>query len=228
MARRVKNLDAGDLRAFAEAAEPCLRWKYDPVTAARVPDVELRDALEEWVRRVQQEWGPCGRMVVVDEVPLGYVLYAPPAYLPGLGDVATGPPSADSVVLVDMYVVPQARRAGVGKLLVHAAAKDLVLRDAVALETFGAHRPETHRGGVRSQHLLPVGFLQAVGFATHRAHSTTPRMRMDLRAARTWMDEVELALERLVGAVRPGLKPQAVKPQGRVLRDDLRSGRRAP
>lgn len=227
VARRVMNLDRSDLRAFADAQAPCLRWKYDPVMAARVPETERLDAVEEWVARVQEEWGPCGRMVVVDEVPLGYVLYAPPAHLPGLGDVATGPPSADAVVLVDMYVRSEVQRAGVGKLLVHAAAKDLVLRDVAALETFGAHPPEP----VRPQHLLPVGFLEAVGFATHRAHSTTPRMRMDLRAARTWMDEVELALERLVGAVRPMIKP-VIKPRFKPAPEpqtrSLRSGPRVP
>jgi hypothetical protein len=42
-----------------------------------------------------------------------------------------------------------------------------------------------------------------VGFKTQRAHSTTPRMRMDLRTTVTWRTEVEAALERLVGAVRP-------------------------
>lgn len=221
MARRAYGLDGTDLRDFG--LEPCLRWKYDPVTAERVPDDERHDALEEWVERVRTEWGECGRVLLHDDVPIGYVLYAPPAFLPGLGDVATGPPSPEAVVLVELYVVPQERGAGLGKALVQAAAKDLVLRDVTALEAFG-----THRELVADDCLLPVGFLGAVGFTTHRAHSTTPRMRMDLRAARTWMNEVELALERLVGAVRPvmkpGFKPSVPRPQAR----SLRSGPRAP
>jgi hypothetical protein len=57
---------------------------------------------------------------------------------------------------------------------------------------------------------VPVDFLGGVGFKTHRAHSTTPRMRMELRSALTWKDEVEAALERLVGAVRPMRKPAKV------------------
>lgn len=239
MARQVINLDASDLRTFADEVEPSLRWKYDPVTAARVPDADRLDALEEWVCRVQEEWGPCGRVVVVDDVPLGYVLYAPPAHLPGLGDVATGPPSPDAVVLAELYVCPEAQGAGLGKLLVHAAAKDLVLRDVAALETFGTYVQNPDRGRleqgatafVRPGELLPVGFLESVGFTTHRTHSTTPRMRMDLRAARTWMDEVELALERLVGAVRPVIKSRfkpRFKPVAKPQTRSLRSGPRAP
>jgi hypothetical protein len=55
--------------------------------------------------------------------------------------------------------------------------------------------------------MLPSDFLSRVGFKTQRAHSTTPRMRMDLRTTVTWRSEVEAALERLVGAVRPVRRP---------------------
>ena len=55
-------------------------------------------------------------------------------------------------------------------------------------------------------------FLGSVGFKTHRAHPTTPRMRMDLRTALSWRDEVESALERLVGAMRPAPKTRADHP----------------
>ena len=57
--------------------------------------------------------------------------------------------------------------------------------------------------------MLPVDFLASVGFKTQRAHSTTPRMRMELRTAVTWKSPVEAALERLVGAVRPAPKATA-------------------
>ena len=60
-------------------------------------------------------------------------------------------------------------------------------------------------GSLRS--VLPTDFLGSVGFKTQRAHITTPRMRMDLRSTLTWKDEVEAALERLLGVVRPSPKP---------------------
>jgi hypothetical protein len=50
---------------------------------------------------------------------------------------------------------------------------------------------------------VPADFLGGVGFKTQRPHAVTPRMRMELRAALSLKDEVEAALERLVGAVRP-------------------------
>ena len=61
---------------------------------------------------------------------------------------------------------------------------------------------------------LPTEFLGGVGFKTQRAHPTTPRMRMELRTALSWKDEVELALERMWGVVRPTHK--ATRPIGSV------------
>ncbi len=51
--------------------------------------------------------------------------------------------------------------------------------------------------------MLPAGFLGGVGFKTQRAHVATPRMRMELRSAVPWRDEIEMALDRLLGVVRP-------------------------
>jgi hypothetical protein len=48
-------------------------------------------------------------------------------------------------------------------------------------------------------------------------------MRIELRTALTWRDEVEAALDRLLGAVRPARHPVA-DPSHRVVRRSRRSG----
>ena len=57
--------------------------------------------------------------------------------------------------------------------------------------------------------VLPADYLLGVGFKTHRPHPRYPRMRLELKSAVTWRDEVESALERLLGAVRPSRHPAA-------------------
>ena len=37
---------------------------------------------EAWVSGMLLEWGSCGKLVQVDGATAGYVLYAPPAYVP--------------------------------------------------------------------------------------------------------------------------------------------------
>jgi hypothetical protein len=51
--------------------------------------------------------------------------------------------------------------------------------------------------------VLPADYLSRVGFKTVRPHPRYPRMRLDLKSTVTWRSEVEAALEKLLGAVRP-------------------------
>jgi hypothetical protein len=58
--------------------------------------------------------------------------------------------------------------------------------------------------------VLPADFLLAVGFRTHRPHAAYPRMRMDLATTVSWREELETALDRLLGVV--GGKRRATTP----------------
>ena len=66
--------------------------------------------------------------------------------------------------------------------------------------------------------LLPIDFFTAVGFYTVREHPAYPRMRLDLRTALGWREEVEQAVERLFSPVRSlGRR----RPVGTVNRDTV-------
>ena len=158
------------------------------------PRHEHAAELEAWVSQVLREWGSCGRVVMDDDTAAAVVLYAPPAYLPGAADLPTAPVSPDAVLLAQLHVRPEARRGGLGRMLVQGMARDLVKRGGLsAVEAFGDTRGPGRANGC----LVPADFLGSVGFKTHRPHGTTPRMRMELRTALTWRTEVEAALERL-------------------------------
>jgi GNAT superfamily N-acetyltransferase len=120
-------------------------------------------------------------------------------------------------------VHPQYAGAGLGRALMQTAVKDLVQRgDVRALEAFGDTRaPDRAAWAVTSEHgdcVLPADYLLAVGFKTQRAHPRYPRMRLELRSVLSWRDEVENALEKLLGAVRPARRP-VPDPTHRVLRE---------
>lgn len=198
MTRKIVRLEPEHLDALDAPCRACLFWEQDPVRRRRAQDPEpLKHA---WLREVLESWGPCGQVALVEGVPVGYLAYAPEGFLPGAAAFPTAPVSADAVLLTTAWVHEDHARGGLGRMMVQRMARDLVERDVRAVEAFG-----DTRGNVSCR--LPVDFLGAVGFTTHRAHSTTPRMRMELRAAVTWKSPVEAALERLVGAVRPVPKP---------------------
>jgi GNAT superfamily N-acetyltransferase len=204
MSRKVTRLTLDHLAAIDSPVRTCLFWQLDPVSRERVPPEDAAAEKEAWVSHVLREWGSCGRVVLVDDRVVGFAIYAPPAYLPGAAAFATAPVSPDAVLLSTLWVDPRHTGGGLGRMLVQGMARDLVRRGAVsAVEAFGDLRGPGHRHAC----VLPADFLGSVGFKTHRPHPTTPRMRMELRTALTWRTEVEAALERLLGAVRPTAAP---------------------
>ncbi len=200
MSRTAVRLTLDTLDALPAPCRSCVFWELDPVRRDRASDPAQEK--QAWVSEVLREWGSCGRVALVDDALVGYVLYAPAAFVPGAAGFATAPVSPDAVLMTTAYVDPDSRGYGIGRMLVRAMARDLVERDIRAVEAFGV----LGRRATRCQ--VPVDFLSGVGFRTHRPHPTTPRMRMDLRTAISWKGEVEAALERLVGVVRPRSKPR--------------------
>ena len=91
-------------------------------------------------------------------------------------------------------------------MLVQGAAKDLTRRGVRAIEAFGTtDSTEQAVGATRGDPrgcLVPADLLLSVGFKTVRPHRRTPRLRLDLRTALSWREDVEHALEKILGTVR--------------------------
>lgn len=207
MSRRVARLTLDNLPDLVGRCSSCVFWELDPVSCERASGHEY-DELSAWLSVVLREWGSCGRIVYVDDRPAGHVIYAPAVHVPGADQFPTAPVSPDAVLLVQARVEPSYTGGGLGRLLVHAMAKDLIKRGGIrAVEAFGQISDQP---GGRESCVLPADFLLGVGFRTHRQHDRYPRMRMDLRSVLTWRGELEAALERLLAPVRPAVKPEGV------------------
>ncbi|MGH3331887.1 MAG: GNAT family N-acetyltransferase [Nocardioidaceae bacterium] len=209
MARRIARLTLDNLDDLPEGCRSCVFWELDPVRRERAVTGEVSASEKEsWVSHVLLEWGSCGRIAYVDGEPAGFVLYAPPMFVPGAQSFPTAPVSEDAVLLMTAVVYPEYADAGLGRMLLQAVAKDLIKRGGIrAIEAIGdVKSPRNRYGGC----VLPADFLLRVGFKTHRSHTRYPRMRLDLKSVLTWREEVEQALEKLVGVVRP--RPRPVRP----------------
>ena len=201
MSRRTVPLTVDLVDQVDARCRSCLFWEYDAVSRARLDVPESVADKRAWVSLVLREWGSCGRAAVIDGDVVGHALYAPLAFVPGANGLPTAPPSPDAVLLTTVHVAERHRGGGIGRLLVQGVAHDLARRGHPAIEAFGDTR------GRAVGCVMPAEFLGRVGFHTHRPHITSPRMRMDLRTTLSWKDEVEAALERLWGAVRPAVNP---------------------
>lgn len=204
MGRQLVPLTLDNLKDLPGRCRACVFWELDPVSgeaAVRTgrPEVEK----ESWISAVLLEWGSCGRVVYVDEKPVGFVLYAPPAYVPRSFAFPTSPVSPDAVQLMTASLLPEYQGQGLGRVIVQTVAKDLLRRGFKAIEAFGDSRWTEPACVVPAEHLL------AVGFKTVRPHHSFPRMRLELRSTVSWREDVERALDQLLGAVQkdPVLRP---------------------
>lgn len=231
MSRRLARLTLDTLADLPDDARSCLFWELDPVRRARAERAgDAQDEKEAWLSRVLLDWGSCGWVVYVDDLAAGHVLYGPPVFFPGAEQLPTAPPAEDAVLLAAALVAPEHRGGGLGRLLMQQVVKDLVKRGGIrAVEAFGdtraagpgpGQRHDTGRatGSGHGSCVLPADYLLHVGFKTVRPHPRYPRMRLDLRSAVTWRSEVEAALEKLLGAVRPARPATAPTPTPRTPR----------
>ncbi|RKT84400.1 Acetyltransferase (GNAT) family protein [Saccharopolyspora antimicrobica] len=196
MSRRVVGVTLDNLDDLPKRCRRCVFWELAPhirEQAEEFGETELEK--EAWVSSVLLEWGSCGRIIYVDGVPAGYAMYAPPAAVPRAAAFPTAPVSADAVLLTALRVLPEFEHGGLGRVLVQNVAKDLTRRGVKAVEAFGDLQ------GTAESCVIPAGFLQQVGFKTVRQHPKWPRMRLELRTAISWKEDVEAALERLLSSV---------------------------
>src|SRR5919202_908718 len=217
MSRRLVNLTLDTLEDLPRPCRRCVFWELDPVSAERAcsagdPALEK----EAWVSQTLLEWGSCGKLVYVDGMPAGFVMFAPPAYVPRSMAFPTSPVSADAVLLTTAHVVPAFAGGGLGRMLVQGVARDLTKRGIKAIEAFGdAKFGETDdRVGAESRTgcLAPADFFLSVGFKTVRPHPRYPRLRLELRTALSWKSDVEYALEKLLGSISPDTLLRPVRP----------------
>jgi GNAT superfamily N-acetyltransferase len=199
------NITLDNLSDLPTKCRNCVFWELDPVAGERAEacgDAALEK--EAWVSDTLLEWGSCGQLMYVDGAPAGYVLYAPPAYVPRAVAFPTSPVSADAVLLMTGMIVPDFAGGGLGRMLVQGVARDVVRRGIRAIEAFGRSAEpdpeETPR--TAATHLLPADYLRAVGFKTVRPHPRTPRLRLDVKTTATWKEDVEYAIDKLLSSMQ--------------------------
>jgi GNAT superfamily N-acetyltransferase len=198
VSRRLANITLDNLDDLPPRCRRCVFWELDPLSQARA--IETGDpALEKeaWISSILLEWGSCGKLLYVDGIPAGYMLYAPPRYVPRSFAFPTSPVSADAVLLMTAHVLPDFAGGGLGRVLIQGLAKDLTRRAVKAIEAFG----DLNWNGPSCT--VPADYLLAVGFKTVRPHARYPRLRLELKTALSWREDVEVALERLLGSMTP-------------------------
>lgn len=204
MSRRLINITLDNLDELPRRCRRCVFWELDPVQRERAEEAgDTALVKEAWVSSILLEWGGCGKIVNVNGVAAGYVLFAPPAFVPRAIAFPTSPVSADAVLLMTAHIRPEFAGTGLGRMLVQGTAKDLIRRGVRAIEAFG------DLAWTAPNCVLPAEYLLSVGFKTVRPHARFPRLRLEPRSTMSWREDVEYALEKLF-ATPPAPVPHLV------------------
>jgi hypothetical protein len=196
--RRLVNITLDNLDELPSRCRSCVFWELDPVAGDRAASSgDPAFEKEAWISATLLEWGSCGKLIQVDGLTAGYVAYAPPGYVPRSLAFPTSPVSADAVLLTTAFILPEFLGGGLGRMLVQGVAKDLTRRGVKAVEAFGDAKWE------KPGCLVPADYLRSVGFKTVRPHHRFPRLRLELKSTVSWREDMEVALERLLGSMSP-------------------------
>jgi GNAT superfamily N-acetyltransferase len=200
MARRLRWLAPERVDDLPDMCACCSLWEGSDAGEPACGESCDREALLAWIRNVRDEWGECGRIAYEGDEVLGFVKYAPPSYFPHVRSMPSGVPDSDAVLIACLHVSATARHAGLGKVLLQAALRDLTGRREKAVEAYAA------AGTVDREHtpLMNVEFLLRQGFSVARPHPRYPLLRLELKQLAAWTDNLEAVLEALTLPVRVG------------------------
>ena len=190
MARRVKPLTVARVSDLPEPCCACALWEFAGPGAPACGPADDRSGLAAWVTRVRDEWGDCGLILYDCAAPLGFVKYAPGRFFPRANTMPSGVPDDDAVLIACLHVDPDARDAGLGKVLLQATLRDLVSRKEKAVEAYAA----TEAADRDRSPLMGLQFLLDQGFKVARPHPLYPLMRLEMKSLASWTDSVEAVL----------------------------------
>jgi GNAT superfamily N-acetyltransferase len=191
VARRLKPLAAARLDDLPEPCCSCALWEIAGAGAPACAPACDRAAFVAWIADVRDQWGDPGLVMYDGNEPLGFVKYAPARFFPRASKMPSGPPDDGAVLLACLHVIPDVRDAGLGKVLLQAALRDLVSRKEKVLEAYAA----TGAADRDRSPLMSVEFLLRQGFKVARPHPLYPLMRLELKSLVSWAENFDAVLD---------------------------------
>ena len=194
MPRRLQPLAANHVERLPCPSAGCIFWESPEkleLVCGSACDIEIARG---WCERVSEEWGECGRVAADEDGEiLGFIKYAPASYFPQATQLPIPPPPPGGVLLACVHIRDDARRLGLGRVLLFAALKDLAHRGEKAVWAYG-YTAHVDMGEVP---MIGVEFLLRHGFTVTSPHPIHPLLQMDVRSLVSWTENLESMLQTL-------------------------------
>lgn len=193
MARRDAPLTGETVEDLPEPCRSCGYWELGVAAPDEHGRADAGAAVRKqaWVAAAVQDGLHPGRIVRLDGEVAAHAVFAPAERFAHRHRLLP-PISDDAVLLATIWVQPHWRGLGIGRLLLHACARDAIQAGAFGVEAYGDRR--WHERAC----VLPASWLLHEGFEVHREHPRRPVLRIELRRMARWAQSLEHALGELV------------------------------
>lgn len=205
MVRRLAPLTGDAVDLLPKPCRSCLAWELGERCPGGVDGTDDAGVVRKqaWVSSQLHSDRAPGRVLRVDDEVAGYVLFGPSAAFLAARGVTRPQPSPEALLLATLWVAPERRGHGLGRLLLQATLREAVQRELPAVEAFGDRRWRDREG------ILPATWLLHEGFIVSQEHPRTPLFRLDVHRTARWAESLEHALEEVLGRMpRPVRVPQ--------------------
>ncbi len=194
MSRRLIPLSAKTASAASSACAGCVYWESSDPLEVRCGSACDPDRQREWFACVHEEWGECGRAVTEDDEVIGFIKYAPASYFPQASWYLVKVPDPAAPLIACMHIREEARRRGLGRVLLQAALRDLHARRERTVYSYAL----ASKADMNTVPMVGMDFLLRNGFNIEKPHPAYPLLRLDLRSLAAWTENLEAVLESLL------------------------------
>jgi len=167
------NVDENNYANIPASCRHCLYWQTTGADSEGTVAPGAESKKLAWWRQVSQEFGNCHKIALLDNVPAGFIQYAPPRFFPRTDTYAPVTPSADAVFIACLYLDKATRGKGLGIQLLKELIAYLKGKDQTAIETFARANSTDNPSG-------PSDLYLRQGFKVKREKDGFTLLRLEL------------------------------------------------
>lgn len=171
---KIEKVNENNFKEIPDSCRRCLYWQTEATFGEEMLKPEMERQKSEWLVHVNDDFGNCVKLAYLDNVPIGFVQYAPAKFFPKVKEYASGPPSQDAVFLACLYITSKEQRGkGFGSAILEDLLAELKKRREKAVETFARKNSADNPSG-------PLSFYLKHNFKIKSERDDFPLVRLEL------------------------------------------------
>jgi hypothetical protein len=145
---KIANVNENNFQNIPNPCKYCLYWQTGEPFDEKMLKPEMAQKKRKWLNKMTNEFGNCLKIAYFNDVPMGFIQYAPAKFFPCVKEYASGPPSEDAVFIACLYVTnKEARGKRLGTSMLENLIVELKERGFKAVETFARKSSENNPSG---------------------------------------------------------------------------------